>query len=367
MKNFENYSREELIREIISLEDRIESLEKTATTNEILLKISELAHNHSLSIDKFYESVWQVLSAVIDTSNFYIARLKRNGEILSFDFYKDTYGVQFEYEYDFPVRPFGKGLTEMVIDKGVTLLLSKNEIEDITESGAIARHRRTKANSWLGSPLVFNSEKLGAIVVQSYKSDYTFKNEDKDLFNFVSQHVASSIARYEQKLALEVNAKTDSLTGLMNRTAFLEVLEKQVGSRSNFSQLCVLFIDLDGFKAVNDTYGHEIGDDVLVLAAKIISAAVRDEDSIARFGGDEFIVLMSRLQNRTDAENAALRILNALDKPIVLKNKLIHIGASIGIAYENESHTVGEELIKDADLAMYTAKKRGKCQYSIAE
>tara|TARA_B100000446_G_C10533530_1_gene334570 strand:+ start:438 stop:665 length:228 start_codon:yes stop_codon:yes gene_type:complete len=75
---------------------------------------------------------------------------------------------------------------------------------------------------------------------------------------------------------------------------------------------------------------------------------------------------MSKLQNRTDAENAAQRILSALGKTLVAKNKLIHIGASIGSFYENDSHTKGEELIKDADLAMYTAKKKGKCQYSIA-
>tara|TARA_B100000446_G_C10533530_1_gene334569 strand:+ start:22 stop:354 length:333 start_codon:yes stop_codon:yes gene_type:complete len=110
--------------------------------------------------------------------------------------------------------------------------------------------------------LIFNSEKLGAIVIQSYKPDYTLKNQDKDLFNSVSQHVASSIARCVQKLTLKVNAKTDSLTGLMNRSASIEVLERTISSSSNSSHSCVLFIDLNGLKAVSDIFGHEFGDDI---------------------------------------------------------------------------------------------------------
>lgn len=367
VSKYEGCSKNELISQLISLEHELEKLRKIAAINETLLKISELAHDHSLSIDEFYESVCKVLSSVIDTSNFYIARLKRNGEILSFDFYKDTYGIQFEYEHDFPIRPYGKGLTEMVIDGGKSILLSQNDIEVITSAGLITRRRKKTAHSWLGSPLTFNNEKLGAIVVQSYKSNYTFSKEAKNLFAFVSQHIASAIARYEQKQALKINAKTDSLTGLLNRSAFLDALEEIINARSGLYQSCVLFIDLDGFKAVNDTYGHEIGDEVLVLVSKVITAEIRDIDCVGRFGGDEFVVLMSRLQRKSDAKNAAERILEALNKPILVNNKLVHIGASIGIAYENKRHIAAEELIKDADLAMYRAKKRGKRQYSIAE
>ena len=160
-------------------------------------------------------------------------------------------------------------------------------------------------------------------------------------------------------------ANFDQLTGLPNRYMFHDRLEQEIkkAARAGLT-MALLFIDLDRFKDVNDTLGHGTGDILLVEAARRIGACAREVDTAARLGGDEFIVLLSELDNAKGIDRVAENILRKLAEPFQLGNQTAHVSASIGIALYPDDATELSHLIKDADQAMYVAKKTGRNRIS---
>jgi diguanylate cyclase (GGDEF)-like protein len=124
-------------------------------------------------------------------------------------------------------------------------------------------------------------------------------------------------------------------------------------------------LDLDGFKQINDTYGHHIGDVVLKSIAKRLTEIIRETDTVTRFGGDEFILLATQSKNTNDIKNLAERILKIVQKPIVVDKQIIMVGISIGIAYYPSSGHTAKTLMNNSDKALYAAKTQGKNCYFI--
>jgi diguanylate cyclase (GGDEF)-like protein len=159
----------------------------------------------------------------------------------------------------------------------------------------------------------------------------------------------------------------DALTGLPNRTLFMEYLNKALQrSRRNEDYLfAILFIDLDRFKIINDTWGHRIGDQLLIAISTILKECCRQVDTVARLSGDEFSILLEDLQNVKDAIVIVERLLDKLTSPIYLDERKVFSGASIGIVLGSPNYQNGIELLRDADIAMYRAKASGKGRYAI--
>lgn len=170
----------------------------------------------------------------------------------------------------------------------------------------------------------------------------------------------------EQALAEEKiwhNAHHDLLTGLPNRSLFLDRLEQEVKHAKRSSlPLALLFIDLDGFKEVNDSLGHEAGDRLLCSVAERLKTCVREEDTIARLGGDEFTVILTGVEQRKDVEVMAQRIIDAVAMPFHVAKQLVQVSASIGGAFYPHDASSPDALLKAADQAMYKAKKPGSNQ-----
>jgi diguanylate cyclase (GGDEF)-like protein len=161
-------------------------------------------------------------------------------------------------------------------------------------------------------------------------------------------------------------ASHDNLTGLPNRPLFKDRLETaQRLAVRNQGKLAVLFIDLDGFKAVNDNLGHKAGDKVLQEVANRLRESVRDSDTVARMGGDEFTILLNGIECAADVGVVAEKILAALEQPILLEDQVAKVGASIGIAIFPDDSDDSEKLISYADGAMYEIKKTGKNAYAF--
>lgn len=157
---------------------------------------------------------------------------------------------------------------------------------------------------------------------------------------------------------------TDSLTGLPDRAALFAALHAfsalpQTDPRRRFT---LLFVDLDGFKPINDNWGHLVGDRVLAEIAQRLRAAVRPDDLVTRFGGDEFVVVLRGLQAVGDAERVAARILARLQPPLDAGGRPMVVAASIGIAGSEGTGAAVEEIVAAADRAMYAAKRRGGAQ-----
>jgi diguanylate cyclase (GGDEF)-like protein len=153
----------------------------------------------------------------------------------------------------------------------------------------------------------------------------------------------------------------DPLTGLLNRTCFNESLEAAIaGAERNQTKVGVIFIDIDGFKAVNDRFGHQVGDDLLIEVSRRIKATVRAADVAARFGGDEFLALVIDPQQGEGTRLLCERLVTALARPFHVDDKDITVTASIGYALYPDHGTQCGQLLRAADIAMYRVKATGK-------
>ncbi len=155
-------------------------------------------------------------------------------------------------------------------------------------------------------------------------------------------------------------ASTDPLTGLANRRGMLQKMDAAFKRQQPFA---LMYIDLDKFKPVNDTYGHEAGDAVLRKVAEIFNSCVRDEDTVARLGGDEFTIILYGMTDREQIEERAKRIMEVINEPIWLNDLRIKLGASIGITVAPTDGASVESILQAADETMYAVKKAGRNNY----
>ncbi|TQK74334.1 diguanylate cyclase/phosphodiesterase with PAS/PAC sensor(s) [Brevibacillus sp. AG162] len=158
----------------------------------------------------------------------------------------------------------------------------------------------------------------------------------------------------------------DALTDLPNRRMYVQQLSKEMMQAKRFqSNLAVLFLDLDRFKDVNDSFGHDVGDMLLIEAAKRLQACLKPGDVVARLGGDEFTIMQNQLQDRSEAAALAEQIMNQLQRPFELDGHVFNVSCSIGIALYPQDGDNPEDLLKRADTALYTVKSRGKNGYDF--
>jgi diguanylate cyclase (GGDEF)-like protein/PAS domain S-box-containing protein len=180
--------------------------------------------------------------------------------------------------------------------------------------------------------------------------------------------IAMQIAQYEQRMSAEQQlrhvASHDALTGLQNRASLERELSRAI-KRSNRHRMrfAVMFIDLDRFKQINDTLGHGVGDLMIRVCGERLQALLREDDTVARFGGDEFVLLLENLSSPSDAAVLAKKALACFEEPFLTDGHELHISASIGVSVYPEDGNDAETLVKNADTAMYRAKERGRGTY----
>ncbi len=175
---------------------------------------------------------------------------------------------------------------------------------------------------------------------------------------------ASNLAEYETRL--RELAYRDRLTGLPNRTSFQERIDLEIAhARRQERPLALLYLDLDGFKAINDTIGHHAGDELLRSMAQRLIGCLREADTVARLGGDEFVILIPGVETAEDLRAVAEKIVAACRRPFLLEGELHPVGTSIGIAVFPTDATEAEDLLRCGDRAMYLAKGRGGSDYAF--
>ncbi|MBA6354706.1 MULTISPECIES: EAL domain-containing protein [unclassified Colwellia] len=375
---------------------QIREREKSELLQESLFKISELTNDATLHIDEFYSMVHNIVGQLINAQNFYITKYDQHSKTLTFVYYLDQNSTN--AAVDSQPRVLGNGFTEYIIRTGETQLLNYPKMYALYQQGE-TKEPQIETKSWLGVPLIHSGVVLGAMVLQSYNLATTFTEQDAELLKFVSQHVASAIQRrdileverqshilLEQQVKLRTvaledeikqrkqaeeklqhTASHDILTGLPNRTLFINLLNHAIACHKRKADLkfAVLFLDLDRFKVVNDSLGHHAGDLLLQEIAKELKVLVRDKDTVARLGGDEFVILIEDLESNHEAYDIAQRITDFLATPFTIENQSIFIGTSIGVLFNNERYDSADIMLRDADTAMYHAKDKGKGRYEV--
>lgn len=210
---------------------------------------------------------------------------------------------------------------------------------------------------------------LGVSISDDCEKDTRFETEISDELNFVALIIekirADQVLKLQQQ-SLQQMAHTDALTKLPNRASLLTQLRMKMAlcHREN-RHLAVAFIDLDGFKAVNDQYDHATGDELLVSLTKRMKSQLRQNDELARLGGDEFVLLIPDLEKPDDFVPVIKRLLACISEPVNLTVGTLQLSASIGITWYPQAETTAEKLIQQADQAMYRAKHNGRNQYQI--
>ncbi|BFM08529.1 bifunctional diguanylate cyclase/phosphodiesterase [Halioxenophilus aromaticivorans] len=162
---------------------------------------------------------------------------------------------------------------------------------------------------------------------------------------------------------LEHIASTDQLTGLVNRTFFNDRIDQALKGVPRYGKVAVMFIDLDDFKHINDSLGHDFGDTLLVEVAQRLKRTLRDVDTIARIGGDEFTVILTHADSAAVISSVADKLLKALARPFEIEHRRLFVTCSIGIALAEQPDTEAKALLKQADIALYKAKEAGRNQY----
>jgi diguanylate cyclase (GGDEF)-like protein len=218
------------------------------------------------------------------------------------------------------------------------------------------------------APIVARGEFLGTLSV-TVKSDADRLKPRRDLLDRLSGIVAQAASALQTARLLDkvtYQARHDGLTGLSNRMVFTEGMEQALATaRETGKSFGLLFVDLDGFKAVNDELGHHAGDELLREVARRLLAGVRG-DTVARLGGDEFGILLSGVNGATDADVAVERVMQAFDDPFLVAGEVLSLSASVGRALWPEDAVEMEALMRHADAEMYRAKRAAHLQRSLA-
>jgi diguanylate cyclase (GGDEF)-like protein/PAS domain S-box-containing protein len=227
----------------------------------------------------------------------------------------------------------------------------------------------TPWRSYFGVPLMVFKQHYGALVFAGRAPrDESIDPSERDMVQLIGLFVAAALEREAQNERIEQLAFNDALTGLPNRVLFNDRIEQTIATARRYDRgFAVMYLDVDHFKAINDKYGHNVGDATLQEVAHRLRLATRESDTLSRFGGDEFVILQPIVDGPSDAADLARKLNVAMQEPVVIDGVPHKVRLSVGIAlYPSDGATI-DELMEASDRALYRAKKEGRNRWCFAD
>lgn len=350
---------------IEQLQQTIEKLEYSGKIQDTLFEIAELIFETS-DMQEFYERLHKSIAKLMFASNFFVALVIDDGKAITLPYAVDEVDEVPPNEV-IPLDKDKPSITGYVLNTNKPLLASKKKMQSMIDSNEVYI-KGSLPYAWLGVP--FGNPPLhGVVVVQSYKENIGFTKKDEQLLCFVARHIRNAIERMQARADLQFMALHDPLTKLPNRSLFNDRVQHALNNskRDQHKKMALLFLDLDNFKQINDTYGHHIGDLLLVEVAGLVKKCIRDTDSLSRLGGDEFAILLDDIATVEYAEKVAKKVIKAVTTPLMLDENQINTSISIGIAFQNLNDNTLDSLMIRADKAMYQAKQQGRNRLIIEQ
>lgn len=323
-------------------------------------------HFVSVSASNFKEKVGELLktSGEIMKSDRVYAGLyhEETGEFCCID--------EWRAEDQFPsVQKFGKTqvsdyrwFSKQLLNNELVYVASRDELPCEAQAEQ-ARMAAEGIESLLLIPIQSREKIIGYLGFDKIGGKKPKRIDDPELLRVLANILADAIVKVENEKEMYRRAYYDGLTGLPNRVAFCEGLEQAIKKTQTGGEgFGVIFVDIDGFKEINDSMGHDWGDHLLNRIGRRLTDSLRKCDALARFGGDEFLIMVSQLTDNNALIKVANQLMSVFDQPVSLGEQEFYISGSAGIAVFPEDGKTVQELIKHADLAMYEAKKNGKGQ-----
>ena len=314
--------------------------------------------------DSFYQHVVERAVALVERADAGSLLVRDNEGTYRF---KATVG--FDLEALRPARipsesmTVGGGEAPRTVDYAGTHQVSDPKTFELLETHG----RLNEIRSTLAVPVIVDGVPAAYLNLDSFERVNAFDRQDLSLTEALAAQVAMAMKRLELEQRLVHVATHDGLTGLPNRLLIQHRLEQAVASAHRHGRrLALLFLDLDGFKPINDAHGHAVGDVMLEEIAARLRKALRKEDTVARVGGDEFVVLIEDPVLAVDAQDVANKLLAVFDAPFEVAGVQLRIGASVGVALFPDDAETPERLLKAADDAMFAAKTAGRGRIRMA-
>ncbi len=226
--------------------------------------------------------------------------------------------------------------------------------------------KQSKIKTLVAAPVMNKGKAVGFLSYKTMMDKKTWRKEQLNIIGILANLLADALIKVDAEKEISNLAYYDALTGLPNRLLFKNRLEHFIHlARRTETLIAVMFIDLDSFKGVNDSLGHEGGDELLLEVGARLYGCVRKHDTVARFGGDEFLIQITNISRIEDIRDVADKILRSLSKPVIVKGQEFFVTASMGIAVYPQDGEETDLLLTNADLAMYISKGKGKNQYTL--
>lgn len=331
----------------IAVAHDITSRKRAERRQQAIYRLSEATHAAE-DLMALYAHIHRIIAELLPAENFHVARYEPMSDTLSFPYFVDEHLSAPE------AGPLDAGsrIGELILT-GKALLTDTAETEHCHD---------TTGPDWLGVPLATSAGVIGALILRCPEGDdgrsSGYTEEDLELLQFVSDQVANAITRKQAESRLRHMAGHDALTDLPNRILFQDRLNTALSrARREDERLALLYLDLNGFKEVNDSHGHHIGDQLLQEIALRLRDSLRDSDTIARIGGDEFTVLLSNISSAAGIDRVRGKIHQAIEQPVDIDGHILRVSTSIGAAIYPDHGETSEELLRHADREMYVAKE----------